>query len=101
MRLGVCEESGRRAAEGSRYISHKLLRPCDALSLSMDPTTSLSGRFADLSVGDQNSLHDRVALLDRVSPERDVLIDADHKSLDAEIMAHFSAFRRFNEEPDL
>jgi len=68
---------------------------------SMDPTSSLSELFTDLSVGDQNAPHEPTTSLTRVSPDRDRFIDDDHKLLDAKLMKSSSTFRRFNEEPDL
>ena len=67
----------------------------------MDPTSSLSELFTDLSVGDQNAPHKPTTSLTRVSPDRDRFINDDHKLLDAKLMKTFSVFRRFNEEPDL
>jgi hypothetical protein len=75
-----------------------------SLSATMDPTTrSLSEDFAQLSVGDLNPppIFRATPSLARVSRERDLLTDDDHKPLDAELMKTFSAFRRHNEEPDL
>jgi len=72
----------------------------------MDPTSSLSDDFTHLSVGDLNPPHqpifrDTTPSLTRVSRERDRFIDDDHKPLDTTVMKLFSAFRKFNEEPDL
>jgi hypothetical protein len=39
--------------------------------------------------------------LNRISLQRDVFTDDDHKTLDAKILNVFSAFRKFNEEPHL
>ena len=57
----------------------------------MDSTNSLSGDFADLSLGE----------LTRVSPERDCSTEDEQRSFDAKIMKAFSAFRMLNLEPDL
>ena len=72
----------------------------------MDPTSSLSEGFAHLSVGDLNQLHEDISqdstpTLTRVSRDRDLFIDDDHKPLDEKIMRHFSAFCELNREPDL
>ena len=72
----------------------------------MDPTRSLSEDFAHLSVGDLNPPHeamfwDTTPSLTRVSHKRDHFTDDDHKPLDAELMEHFSAFRKLDEEPGL
>jgi len=69
----------------------------------MDPTSSLSEGFSHLSVGDLNPPHGSVfrGALTRVSPERDLFTDDDHKRLDAKLMKTFSAFRKLNEEPEL
>lgn len=77
-----------------------------SFSATMDPTSSLSEDFAHLSVGDLCPPHkpifrDTTPSLTRVSRERDRFIDDDHKPLDTKVMKHFSAFQKFNEEPDL
>jgi hypothetical protein len=62
---------------------------------------SISNDFSHLSVGD---LHDASSepstslALERISLERDVFTDVDHRPLDAKIVNGFSTFR--NEEPD-
>ena len=64
----------------------------------MDPTSSLSKKFAHLSVHDQyKNPPDK---LYRVSDSRDRFIDKDHELLDAPIMIIFSTCRRYNEDPD-
>jgi len=77
-----------------------------SFSATMDPTSSLPEDFAHLSVGDLNSPHDGIfrddtSTLIRVSRDRDLFIDDDHKPLDTNLMKVFSAFWRHNEEPDL
>jgi hypothetical protein len=39
--------------------------------------------------------------LERISVQRDVFTDDDHKPLDAKILKGFSTFWKLNEEPDL
>jgi hypothetical protein len=67
---------------------------------SMD---SISNDFSQLSVGDLHaSSQPTINLpLERISVQRDVFTDDDHKPLDANILKGFSAFRKLNEEPDL
>ncbi|KAF8232151.1 hypothetical protein L208DRAFT_1397930, partial [Tricholoma matsutake] len=72
----------------------------------MDPTSSLSEGFSHLSVGDLQTPHEAIfrdanQTLPRVSRERDLWTEDDHKALDAAIMKTFSANRKINEEPDL
>jgi len=67
---------------------------------TMDP---LSKDLSRLSVGDLHTSTEAISpytipTLTRVSSERDVSID--HRVLDAMILKAFSAFRKFNEEPD-
>ena len=59
--------------------------------------------FSHLSVGDLHASSEPSTTpeLERISLERDVLTDEDHRPLDAEIVNAFSAFRKHNEEPDL
>ena len=73
----------------------------------MDPTSSLTEDLSHLSVSDGNAPHEAAfpgtspsPQLTRVSRERDVFIDDDHKIYDAEIMNTFSLYRKHDEEPD-
>ena len=61
----------------------------------MDATTR-SEDFTHLSVRDLNA-----PSLARVSRERDLFTNDDHKPLDAELMETFSLYRRLDEEPNL
>jgi hypothetical protein len=73
---------------------------------NMDPTSSLTEDLSHLSVRDGNAPHE-VAFPDtspqptRVSRERDVFIDDDHKIYDAKIMNTFSSHRKHDKQPDL
>jgi hypothetical protein len=72
----------------------------------MDPTSCLTEDLSHLSVGDGNTPHeaafpDTFSQLTRVSRERDVFIDDDHKIYDGKIMNTFNLHRKHNEEPDL
>ena len=72
----------------------------------MDPTSSLTEDLSNLSVGDGNArleaeFPDTSTQLTRVSRERDVFFDDDHKIYDAKIMNTFSLYRKYNEVPDL
>ena len=49
----------------------------------------------------KRSRSDTTSALTRVSRERDVFTDDDHKALDAVILKTFRAFRVINEEPNL
>src|SRR5277367_5055350 len=70
-----------------------------SLHFTMD---AISNDFSQLSVGDLHaSSHNNTPALSRVSLERDVFTDDDHKLLDAKISKGFSAFQEFNREPDL
>jgi hypothetical protein len=59
--------------------------------------------FSHLSVGDLHAPSEPPTppALERISLERDVFTDDDHRPLDAKIVNAFSAFRKLNEEPDL
>ena len=63
---------------------------------------SISNDFSHLSVGDllASSGLSTTPALERISVERDVFTDDDHKLLDAKIVNAFSAFRKHNEEPN-
>ena len=79
---------------------------CSSCATNMDPTSSLTEDLSHLSVSDGNAPHeaafpDTSPQLTRVSRERDVFIDDDHKIYDAEIMNTFSLYRKHDEEPDL
>jgi hypothetical protein len=72
----------------------------------MDPTSSLTKDLSHLSVGDRNvppeaAFPDTSSQLTRVSCERDVFADNDHKIYDAKIMNTFNLHREHDEEPDL
>jgi hypothetical protein len=64
---------------------------------------SISNNFAHLSVGDlhASSGPSTTPALERISLERDIFTDDDHRPLDAKIVNAFNAFRKLNEEPDL
>jgi hypothetical protein len=64
---------------------------------------SISNGFSNLSVGDLHASSEpsTAPALERISLERDVFTDDDHRPLDAKIVNAFSAFRKLNEEPDL
>ena len=64
---------------------------------------SISNDFSHLSVGDlqTSSEPSTTPALEKISLERDVFTDDDHRPLDAKIVNAFSAFRKLNEEPDL
>jgi hypothetical protein len=64
---------------------------------------SISNDFSHLSVGDLHapSQPSTTPALERISLERDVFTDDDHRPLDAKIVNAFSAFRKHNEEPSL
>jgi hypothetical protein len=64
---------------------------------------SISNDFSHLSVGDLHTSSEpsNYSALERISLERDLFTDDDHKPLDAKIVNGFSAFRKLNEEPDL
>src|SRR6202044_3375485 len=81
---------------------------CSSRATNMDPTSSLTEDLSHLSVSDGNAPHEAAfpgtspsPQLTRVSRERDVFIDDDHKIYDAEIMNTFSLYRKHDEEPDL
>jgi hypothetical protein len=86
-------------------IEHVMLI-CSSRATNMDPTSSLTEDLSHLSVRDGNAPHE-VAFPDaspqptRVSRERDVFIDDDHKIYDAKIMNTFSSHRKHDEQPDL
>jgi hypothetical protein len=72
---------------------------CSSRATNMDPTSSLTEDLSHLSVSDGNAPHeaafpDTSPQLTRVSRERDVFIDDDHKIYDAEIMNTFSLYRK-------
>jgi hypothetical protein len=64
---------------------------------------SISNDFSHLSVGDLHASPEppTIPALERISLERNVFTDNDHRPLDAKIVNAFSAFRKHNEEPDL
>ena len=63
----------------------------------MDPTSSLSKNFADLSVHDQSK--NPLDELSRVSDEHDRFTDKDHELLDAPIQELFGIYRTSNVNP--
>jgi hypothetical protein len=72
----------------------------------MDPTSSLTKELSHLSVGDRNvppeaAFLDTSSQLTRVSCERDVFTNNDHKIYDAKIMNTFNLHWKHDEEPDL
>jgi hypothetical protein len=64
---------------------------------------SVSNKFLHLSVGDlhASSGPSTTRALERISLERDVFTDDDHRLLDAQIVHAYSAFRTYDLEPDL
>jgi len=61
---------------------------------------SISNDFSHLSVDDLHaSSEPSTSTLEKISLERDLFTDDDHRPLDAEIMNAFSAFRQLNVEP--
>jgi hypothetical protein len=63
---------------------------------------AISNDFSQLSVGDLHaSSHNNTPALSRISLERDVFTDDEHKLLDAKISQAFSAFQEINREPVL
>ena len=75
---------------------------CYSRATNMDPTSSLTEDLSHLSVSDGYAPHEAAfpPQLTRVSRERDVFIDDDHKIYDAEIMNTFSSHRKHDEEPN-
>ena len=61
----------------------------------------ISNDFLLLSVGDGSSKPSTIPASRRVSPVHDVFTDDEHRLLNAKIKKCFSAFRKWNEEPDL
>ena len=62
---------------------------------------SISNDFSRLSVGDHAPAEPSTTpALRKVSQERDVFTDDDHKLLDAKIEKTYSLYRTHNEEPD-
>ena len=63
----------------------------------------ISNDFSHLSGGNLHASCEpsTTRVLERISLERDVFTDDDHRPLDAKIVSGFSAFRKLNEEPDL
>ena len=59
--------------------------------------------ISHLSLGDlhASSEHSTSPALERISVERDLFTDDDHRPLDAKITNGFSAFQKLNKEPDL
>ena len=79
---------------------------CSSRATNMDPTSFLTEDLSHLSVGDGNArleaaFPDTSPQLTRVSRERDVFIDDDHKIYDAKIMNTSSLYRKHDEEPNL
>ena len=64
---------------------------------------SMSNDFLHLSVGDLHASSEPSTspALERISLERDLFTDDDHRPLDAKIVNGFIAFQKLNEEPDL
>ena len=90
------------------HAFHVMFTLCYSCATNMDPTSSLTEDLSHLSVSDENAPHEGAfpgtspsPQLTRVSRERDVFIDDDHKIYDAEIMNTFSLYRKHDEEADL
>jgi hypothetical protein len=64
---------------------------------------SISNDFSHLSVDDLHASFkpSTSPMLERISLERDLFTNDDHRPLNAKIVNKFSAFRKHNEKPDL